>query len=217
MMRRVIRGIIHILAFFMLVIGLLVLCAAAISWLYDPGVTTSLGFSPNGERYYSHNTVLLVREGRFVYSHDYIIYEREHEEESSHFQVFPGLHQNVTMWSGFVSHKQKWFAINQATWPDGFSLDPQQVYLNNVNFVLPAPLVGSALMIISLWWLAPAIKLWFRRRVRTNLCLHCGYNLTGVESDICPECGADRPLVTVSSQARSRVHCAYGRTRKRSR
>ncbi|MEM9418723.1 MAG: hypothetical protein AAGA25_06640 [Planctomycetota bacterium] len=51
-------------------------------------------------------------------------------------------------------------------------------------------------------WIYCSLKRLLIRRIRlqTNLCLHCGQNLTGVKNDKCPECGADRPLVTVSSQ-----------------
>ena len=36
-------------------------------------------------------------------------------------------------------------------------------------------------------------------RVQTGYCLQCGHNIAGSESDRCPECGAPRPLVTLSS------------------
>ena len=46
-----------------------------------------------------------------------------------------------------------------------------------------------------------------RRRLRTGLCIQCGYNLTGNESGICPECG--RP--TRPPAATGRTHSTYNR------
>ena len=39
--------------------------------------------------------------------------------------------------------------------------------------------------------LAYRLSPWWRRRQRRrrNLCLHCGYDLTGTVTGICPECG----------------------------
>ncbi|MEM9883011.1 MAG: hypothetical protein AAF800_08855 [Planctomycetota bacterium] len=68
-------------------------------------------------------------------------------------------------------------------------------------------------MAAPLWLLATVISLaglivfgfgrvlptWRRRtRLQTGLCLHCNYNLAGVEADACPECGAKRPMATIA-------------------
>ena len=40
----------------------------------------------------------------------------------------------------------------------------------------------------------PTAIFWYRdRRPRKGHCLHCGYNLTGNESGVCPECAAAVP------------------------
>jgi len=82
---------------------------------------------------------------------------------------------------------------------------------------ISAKWIGGAVPVRNLWhfqwfrnsrkrmvdcpaWLPPALLTtwsWFlvrpfmrkRKRRRYNLCLHCGYNLTGNTSGVCPECG----------------------------
>lgn len=45
-------------------------------------------------------------------------------------------------------------------------------------------MVSAAASIFWLWrW-----KQW-KARLRKDLCLHCGYELTGNTSGVCPECG----------------------------
>jgi len=40
----------------------------------------------------------------------------------------------------------------------------------------------------------------YQRKIRTHFCLKCDYNLKGVESNACPECGA--LLAPLESQQR---------------
>jgi hypothetical protein len=60
-------------------------------------------------------------------------------------------------------------------------------------------LVGDALIFAAAWFLflklarAGFADLAARRRNRRGLCPHCGYDLTGLESGVCPECGKQRP------------------------
>lgn len=39
-----------------------------------------------------------------------------------------------------------------------------------------------------------------RRRSRANLCIECGYNLTGNTSGTCPECGTKVPVTSIASR-----------------
>ncbi|MCL4196643.1 MAG: hypothetical protein KJZ69_04055 [Phycisphaerales bacterium] len=65
---------------------------------------------------------------------------------------------------------------------------------------LPVVVKGSTLHLVGvpLWSLAlatglPSAWLWFRDRRRApGLCVHCGYDLRGNASGVCPECGAAR-------------------------
>ena len=36
----------------------------------------------------------------------------------------------------------------------------------------------------------PTLFAWFRRKYRRGHCQQCGYDLTGNESGVCPECGS---------------------------
>ena len=67
---------------------------------------------------------------------------------------------------------------------------------------LPAGWVGGTLAAVGLLMLLAALirrLIWRETRLRSNTCLHCGHLLIDVDSDECPQCGAVRPLVTVSS------------------
>ncbi len=67
---------------------------------------------------------------------------------------------------------------------------------------LPAGWVGGTLATVGLLMLVAALirrLIWRETRLRSNTCLHCGHLLIDVDSDECPQCGAVRPLVTVSS------------------
>lgn len=59
---------------------------------------------------------------------------------------------------------------------------PYQVYLGYI----PIPLLGI-LVVLAL----PTILLWLPTRIAPPVgrCRHCGYNLTGNVSGVCPECG----------------------------
>lgn len=49
------------------------------------------------------------------------------------------------------------------------------------------PFIGALVLI---WWyygLAPHLR--YKRRMRANQCVNCGYDLRGSSSRICPECG----------------------------
>ena len=71
------------------------------------------------------------------------------------------------------------------------------------QFLVRVPLWPFALALLlpaALWFTFTLIVPHFRGnlRLRSNLCLHCGYHLINIDSETCPECGAVRPLVTVS-------------------
>ena len=52
------------------------------------------------------------------------------------------------------------------------------------------PLWAAVLPLLVLPILWSALQLRHRARIRSNVCLACGYDLTGNESGVCPECGA---------------------------
>lgn len=63
-------------------------------------------------------------------------------------------------------------------------------------------LAGVLLLVAAAVGFGPARRVLQRRyRIQSNLCLHCGYKLKGVEGDYCPECGAKRPVFTFARRA----------------
>lgn len=95
-------------------------------------------------------------------------------------------------WVGNHDSSPSWDSMKTMVFP---------LYPKSHSYYAPIPVVAIALCLPAFFLAVFAIRKLMRRdlRMQTNLCLHCGYNLTGVESDKCPECGAARPLVTVSS------------------
>lgn len=77
-------------------------------------------------------------------------------------------------------------------------------YSNSWDFQFFSPLWILAVppVLCGLLWLLFFVALPRRNRkfrVLTGYCLQCGTNLTAAEDDTCPECGAARPLVTLST------------------
>jgi len=59
----------------------------------------------------------------------------------------------------------------------------------------PAVVIGVPLWLLFLLVAAPTGRLWWvdRRRVQPGKCRQCGYDLTGNQSGVCPECGTRVP------------------------
>ena len=75
--------------------------------------------------------------------------------------------------------------------PHGFSLvlGTPDFYFSSGYWSVQLPL-WLPLVIVAI----PTAILWHRDRPpRKGYCLHCGYNLTGNESGVCPECGTKIP------------------------
>ena len=55
--------------------------------------------------------------------------------------------------------------------------------------------IANTLIYGALWWIlfAGLISARAARRARRGLCVRCAYDLRGVSSDVCPECGQARP------------------------
>ena len=80
---------------------------------------------------------------------------------------------------------------------DGWIAHPGQFYIGwrlvlGVNDPHPAVFIPFWMPLIAI--VVPTAILWHRdRRPRKGHCPHCGYNLTGNESGVCPECSTPVP------------------------
>lgn len=94
------------------------------------------------------------------------------------------------------------FWLYATSYPETYRMSSDAYGTDTIH--IPAWIPGSALALPFSLWLIFKTKRLLRRdlRVQTGYCLNCGFNLTAAEDDICPECGAARPLVTLSTGQR---------------
>lgn len=83
---------------------------------------------------------------------------------------------------------QLWREAGGPKWDMGFTVawpDPRNPWHRTIMIPLWAPLLILLGASASLWW-------WDGRLVRAaarGLCVRCGYDLSGIEGPVCPECG----------------------------
>ena len=102
----------------------------------------------------------------------------------------------IVIWLGFAAQAEKpGFHLRHCDKETG--IGPRR---ENLGFVLPNSQHwrGQALYVIPLWMPLGALMLleiWIAGRIRRRRlpghCVHCGYNLAGNVSGICPECGGE--------------------------
>lgn len=83
----------------------------------------------------------------------------------------------------------------------------KQGYDTVVLKVISIPLWAPALLLLMPTLLLLGYLRRLRRRVTDGKCLHCGYDLRGIASDRCPECGQlapDRPAADGAAAERAR-------------
>lgn len=70
-----------------------------------------------------------------------------------------------------------------------FSVLPKSFYVNGqpMTHFVPLHMIAVPLGLLAWFLLRPALRA--QRRRRRGCCLGCGYDLTGNESGVCPECG----------------------------
>lgn len=75
---------------------------------------------------------------------------------------------------------------------------PHAIHDTFIELALPIVYVSPILLLLAFLLAFGPIRrnLQRRYRVKSGVCLLCGYNLAGVEGTQCPECGADRTMVT---------------------
>lgn len=77
-------------------------------------------------------------------------------------------------------------------------LNPYSKYAFGV--AVPIPPLLMILGVVTVWRFRAGKRRRKRTRLELELCLDCGYNLTGNVSGVCPECGTPiRPAMDVPS------------------
>jgi hypothetical protein len=121
-------------------------------------------------RYFSNPVVVGVIQGRAQVIHDVLGIGLVSEDPRRGLQVYP------------LDSEDMFFADVR----DAFFGFPREYQFGWHIIPLGTPTMAAGLLAAVLFFLA-------RVRVPPGHCRGCGYNLTGIESGRCPECGANAP------------------------
>ncbi|MEM9916095.1 MAG: hypothetical protein AAF911_14160 [Planctomycetota bacterium] len=201
-MKRVLSYCKAVCLLLLLMLGLVYLIATPLSFWKVLGVSVQIDAWPNDTTQINQHLAFHVGQGRahFISYYDRMEGKFGTSNPEIAFDVgFFAPWQESSIWDMLT--RFPWFDANDYFAGSPNLDNPLSVAAYRPELVVPSPLVGLILIAPGALWLLAIYKRSRHLRLQTNLCLHCGYNLTGVESDMCPECGAARPMATVSSSA----------------
>jgi len=197
-MRRLLRWLTNLVCVVCLLLGLACLIAWPVSYWREVEVNYERIYSvPEstewGHIYRGYSTGGAAARGRlrFGYVDTGDATHKHIRDQIASFEVVSNFHWNIIA-SEDLGGQPPWFRISQGN---------PSLPITEVRIVLPLPFIAALLVIPILLRQAFFFlkRLRRRHRLQSGLCLYCGYNLHGITSDTCPECGQARAMVTVQS------------------